>query len=81
MKMESHSTFDSLTELGMAHEQLNAAIPLALNLAQQGNAHAQQNVGRLYELGLRVQQDLAQAIYWYRKAADHGRHHANITCK
>jgi TPR repeat protein len=33
---------------------------------------AQQNVRRMYELGVGVPQDLAQAIYWYQNPAEQG---------
>jgi Sel1 repeat len=37
--------------------------------ADQGDAQAQDNVGGLYEGGLGVKQDPAQALFWYDKAA------------
>ena len=50
--------------------------PTALNLLQQlaaqGNAVAQNNLGSMYDIGRGVRQDYAQAIVWYRKAAEHG---------
>lgn len=41
-------------------------------LADQGNATAQNNLGRMYENGQGVPQDYAAAVSWYRKAADQG---------
>ena len=41
-------------------------------LAQQGHAKAQFNMGVLYENGLGVQKDHAQAADWYKKAAEQG---------
>jgi TPR repeat protein/beta-lactamase regulating signal transducer with metallopeptidase domain len=38
-------------------------------LAEQGNAVAQQRLGRIYDQGLGVKQDYVQAANWYRKAA------------
>ena len=37
--------------------------------AKQGNADAEQAVGRMYEKGEGVQQDSAEAKRWYDKAA------------
>jgi TPR repeat protein len=41
-------------------------------LAGQGNAEAQYNLGLLYRRGHGVPQDLAQALVWYKKAAEQG---------
>src|SRR5260221_9625207 len=41
-------------------------------LADKGNSYAQNKVGAIYEYGLGVPQDYAQAMTWYRKAADQG---------
>jgi Sel1 repeat len=43
-----------------------------LPLAQRGDARAQANVGRLYHEGHGVPQDYAEAVKWFRKAADQG---------
>ena len=40
--------------------------------AEQGDADAQDQLGRAYRWGLRVPQDTAEAVKWYRKAADQG---------
>jgi len=40
--------------------------------AEQGNATAQYNIGRMYSLGGGVLQDDKQAAYWYTKAAEQG---------
>ena len=40
--------------------------------ADQGLAHAQDNLGRMYANGRGVAKDDAQAVAWYRKAADQG---------
>lgn len=40
--------------------------------ALKGDASAQKNLGYLYEAGLGVQRDPAQALAWYQKAADQG---------
>jgi uncharacterized protein len=41
-------------------------------LAAQGDAVAQNNLGALYDSGLGVAQDYAEAAKWFRKAADQG---------
>ena len=41
-------------------------------LAEQGNADAQHNLGFMYMHGYGVAQDYAEAVTWYRKAADQG---------
>ena len=40
--------------------------------ASQGNADAQFNLGVMYDFGQGVPQDYAQAVKWYRLAADQG---------
>ena len=41
-------------------------------VAKQGNAKAQYNLGGMYYNGQGVRQDYAQAVQWYRKAAEQG---------
>ena len=43
------------------------------------NADAQNNLGVMYENGHGVSQDYAQAMAWYRKAADQGYAEAQYT--
>jgi serine/threonine protein kinase len=40
--------------------------------AERGNADAQNELGHLYQFGLGVEKDNAQAFLWFRKAADQG---------
>ncbi|MFN7941447.1 MAG: caspase family protein [Thermoanaerobaculia bacterium] len=40
--------------------------------AEGGDGEAENNVGEIYEQGVRGTPDYAQAALWYRKAADHG---------
>ncbi len=40
--------------------------------ADQGDAHAQHDIGYLYERGRGVPQDYTEALRWYHKAADQG---------
>lgn len=41
-------------------------------LAELGDAEAQYNLGVMFDEGASVEQDLAQAARWYRKAAEQG---------
>ena len=43
-----------------------------LQLAEQGNADAQYNLGVMYYNGRGVRQDYAEAVKWYRQAAEQG---------
>ncbi|KAF9157995.1 hypothetical protein DFQ26_008096 [Actinomortierella ambigua] len=43
-----------------------------LKSAEQGDAKAQNNLGRMYENGHGVRQDDAEAVSWYQKSADQG---------
>ena len=43
-----------------------------LQLAERGNAQAQFNLGMMYENGQGVRQDDAEAVKWYRLAAEQG---------
>ena len=42
------------------------------NLAEQGDASSQTNLGYCYATGQGVEQDYSQAVYWYKKAAEQG---------
>jgi TPR repeat protein len=55
-----------------AHKSGNykKAMDLWMPLALRGEARAQHAVARLYEKGQGVEQDFAQALSWYRKAAE-----------
>ena len=48
------------------------ALPLWRSLADQGNAGAQNNLGFMYRFSVGVPQDYAEAVRWYRKAAEQG---------
>ena len=41
-------------------------------VAKQGNAKAQYNLGVMYEKGQSVRKDYVEAVRWYRKAAEQG---------
>ena len=63
-----------LAEAWTAYERGDFATALQLwrQLAAQGNAFAQANLGFLYSSGQGVPQDLGEAARWYRLAADQG---------
>ena len=42
------------------------------DLAEQGDAEAQYNLGVMYDNGQGVAQDYAEAVKWYRRAAEQG---------
>jgi S1-C subfamily serine protease len=48
------------------------ALLIWLPLAEQGDMHAQSNLGFLYEYGQGVGRDEAQAVHWYRQSAGNG---------
>ncbi len=48
------------------------ALRILRQLADQGNAKAQYNLGVLYANGQGVTQDYREAVRWFRKAADQG---------
>ena len=55
-------------------EQQNyqAAFTIFKELAEQGNASSQFNLGLMYKQGKGVSQDYHQAVKWYQKAAEQG---------
>jgi curved DNA-binding protein CbpA len=48
------------------------AFSIFQQLADQGHAKAQFNLGVMYDRGQHVAQDYAQAVFWYQKAAEQG---------
>jgi S1-C subfamily serine protease len=50
----------------------NRALSLWLPLAEQGDMHAQSNLGFMYEYGQGTARDEQQAAYWYRQSARNG---------
>ena len=47
-------------------------------VAKQGNAKAQYNLGGMYYNGKGVRKDYAQAVQWYRRAAEQGNADAQV---
>ncbi|ACA31688.1 tetratricopeptide repeat protein [Histophilus somni] len=54
------------------------AFPLFKQLAEQGDANAQHNLGVMYENGQSVQRNVSKAKQYYRLACDNG---LNIGCQ
>ncbi|MGZ5007726.1 MAG: J domain-containing protein [Methylobacter sp.] len=48
------------------------ALAIYRQLAEQGHAKAQFNLGLMYDQGQHIEQDYAQAVAWYQKAAEQG---------
>ncbi len=63
-------------DIGIAYQRMGnneAALAAYRRATEQNDAQAQYFMGELYEKGFPGQrQDAAQAVSWYRKAADHG---------
>lgn len=55
-----------------ADEIIRTALPAVQRFADEGRAWAQSDIGSLYEDGLVLNRDYAEAIYWYRSAAEQG---------
>jgi TPR repeat protein len=54
------------------HGDYEFALRIFRPLAEEGNAKAQGNLGRLYALGQGVTQDYPEAVKWFRRSADQG---------
>jgi uncharacterized protein len=59
-----------LSALDRAH--YSTAMRAWIDMAREGAAEAQNNVGHLYEQGHGVSQNYTQAMNWYKQAADQG---------
>ena len=67
--------FDANYDKGMAAYERGdyvAALREWTQLAEQGDAIAQFNLGVMFEKGQGAQQDFGQAVKWYRRAAEQG---------
>lgn len=65
----------ALLSLGLAQAVWADNVPdfkETLQVAEQGDAAAQYNLGVMYDQGQGVRQDYVQAVQWYRKAAEQG---------
>ena len=54
------------------YDSIQLAIDDIENLAEQGDADAQNNLGLMYANGTGVAEDDVEAVKWYRKAAEQG---------
>lgn len=70
--MLAHDTALAQAQKAYKAGDLKAAIRIWRDLAKQGDATAQFNVGLMYANGTGVAQNDADAVKWYRKAADQG---------
>lgn len=68
------STDDAFTRGWQAFDSgdYRRAVTLWLPLAEQGERHAQSNLGFMYENARGVERDELHAVHWYRKAARQG---------
>ncbi len=71
-----------MTEMEKAIEAMErgdyaTAFKISLPLAEQGDADAQNKLGFMYDDGLGVPQDYAEAMKWYRNAAEQGQRDFN----
>lgn len=51
---------------------IRAALPAVQKFADEGRSWAQSDIGSLYEDGLVLPRDYAEAVFWYRSAAEQG---------
>ena len=61
-----------LAEFSEAEKSSSQSFQLNLSKANQGDADAQFNLALLYLHGRGTPQDMKQAVYWYKKAAEQG---------
>ena len=54
------------------NQDYKSALPIYTKLAHQGNATAQDQLARMYLMGLGVKINLSKAVYWFEKAANQG---------
>ena len=63
---------DNASTSGLVELDGTQAVNLYRNLAEHGNAGAQQYLGLMYRFGDGVPKDIAAAVKWYRKSAEQG---------
>lgn len=75
MSIENNiSLADALYENG----EFEQAFKLYINLAEEGDAIAQAKIGRMYDDGLGLAEDLSRAAFWYEQAAKQGHAHSQF---
>ncbi len=62
----------TLTPINIAAQDLTATMEKIRIKAEEGNAKAQCDLGYMYNVGIRVEQNYEEAVKWYRKAAVQG---------
>ena len=69
------------SEAKAAHERADYATELQLyqKMSEEGDARAQAHLGVMYDKGRGVRQDFAEALKWFRLAADAGEVHAHCS--
>ena len=81
MLIKSESYYKPCTELDICNEltrkylktkQYEKCFEGYLSLAEKGYPLAEYQIGCFYYEGLGVKKDLNKAVYWIRRAADHG---------
>lgn len=75
--IQARTRMDAM-ETGGAKRDFPSVFPEFLALAQEGNAEAQETVGRMYGVGMGVEIDRCEATYWMDKAARAGRPWAQL---
>lgn len=60
------------SKMSVVLKDKSKAVETLLDLAEQGNAEAQLNLGLMYDKGDGVQQDPSKALKWFKKAANQG---------
>ncbi len=64
--------FAALVPINIAAQDLTATMEKVRIKAEKGNAKAQCDLGYMYNVGIRVEQNYEEAVKWYRKAAEQG---------
>jgi len=68
----------SSTTVTESSKNLPAAVQWYLELAKEGDAEAQYNLGSVYDSGFGVPVDSDEAVRWYKEAADQGHPRAQL---
>jgi TPR repeat protein len=69
---EARDVVDAIFDAVTSGDYVQAVLTLR-KLASEGNVIAQFNLAQMYHTGQHVTQDYAEAMMWYRKAADQGK--------
>ncbi len=69
---------DSRCQLNTSPEDLPAAIEACRQVAEQGDAQAQYELGELYYEGRQTERDLRQALHWFERSSLQGNAQAQL---